>query len=140
MKLGGGERKGRVKDMTKKRKDNGSADEDRQSKSVKVVEQLSPSPPRLGFENPLLPLANTYDDDDEEEEYGGHGDSRANVGQNGRRGEDGDEDEDEDEDDLANGYGQGKRNRLVEVRRDCPYLDTVNRQVCISSCALWIIF
>lgn len=115
--------------MTKKRKDNGSADEDRQSKSVKVVEQSSPSPPRLGFENPLLPLANTYDDDDEEEEYGGRGDSRANVGENGRRGEDGDGDEDEDEDDLANGYGQGKRSRLVEVRRDCPYLDTVNRQV-----------
>lgn len=132
--------KKRVNEMTKKRKNNGSADEDRHVKSVKVVEQSSPSPPRLGFENPLLPLANTYDDDDEEEEYGGRGDSGAKVGQNGRTGEDDDEDKDEDEDDLANGYGQGQRSRLVEVRRDCPYLDTVNRQVHISCCAQWISF
>ncbi|KAL0443008.1 UNVERIFIED_CONTAM: U4/U6.U5 tri-snRNP-associated protein 2 [Sesamum latifolium] len=27
------------------------------------------------------------------------------------------------------GGGQGKRSRAIEVRRDCPYLDTVNRQV-----------
>ncbi|KNA03309.1 hypothetical protein SOVF_210440, partial [Spinacia oleracea] len=32
----------------------------------------------------------------------------------------------EDEEDF--GFHQAKRNRAVEVRRDCPYLDTVNRQ------------
>ena len=29
--------------------------------------------------------------------------------------------------------GRGKHSRHVEVRRDCPYLDTVNRQVKSSS-------
>lgn len=127
--------------MTKKRKSNGSVDEDGRSKSLKVAEQSSPSPPRFGFENPLLPLANTYDDDDDEEEYrqrnggGAGGDNRAKVDQDGR-GVEKDDDEEEDEDDLANEHDQapgGKRSRLVEVRRDCPYLDTVNRQVPISS-------
>lgn len=30
---------------------------------------------------------------------------------------------------LDDDEGRGKRSRHVEVRRDCPYLDTVNRQV-----------
>lgn len=38
---------------------------------------------------------------------------------------------DELEDDAFK--GRGKHSRNVEVRRDCPYLDTVNRQVKSSS-------
>ncbi|MBA0723555.1 hypothetical protein Golax_004127, partial [Gossypium laxum] len=40
------------------------------------------------------------------------------------------EEDDEDEDDpYGLGSTPGRSNRQVEVRRDCPYLDTVNRQV-----------
>ncbi|TXG69708.1 hypothetical protein EZV62_004643 [Acer yangbiense] len=53
---------------------------------------------QLGFKNPLLPLANTYDEEED----------------NGRKEQNG---------------SQVKRSRLVQVRKDCPYLDTVNRQV-----------
>ncbi|KAK1576875.1 hypothetical protein Q3G72_017144 [Acer saccharum] len=53
---------------------------------------------QLGFENPLLPLANTYDDEED----------------NGRKEQNG---------------GQVKRSKLVQVRKDCPYLDTVNCHV-----------
>lgn len=81
------------------------------------------SPKTHAFENPLLPLA-SYNDDDEEEEEGNV--KKAEV--NGRKNEIVDDDEDdEDEEDFK--FGQGKHNRLVVVRRDCPYLDTVNRQV-----------
>nr|ADE77307.1 unknown [Picea sitchensis] len=57
-------------------------------------------------DNGLLPLASYGDDDDDEDGYG------------------------EDEDDRdENGAVQERRQRLVEIRKDCPYLDTVNRQV-----------
>ncbi|KAJ0046693.1 hypothetical protein Pint_05352 [Pistacia integerrima] len=118
--------------MPRKRENVGSVNEDGYSKRLKVAaEQSSLSPPGLGFENPLLPLANTYDDDDEdEEEIGrrvdnalGGGYSRAKDEQNGN----GVQEDEDDHDDQ--GVGQGKRSRVVELRRDCPYLDTVNRQV-----------
>lgn len=126
--------------MPRKRENDASGIEDGYSKKLKVAEdQSSPSPSRLGFENPLLPLANTYDDDEEDEEENGRrvlnadggGYSRAKDERNGNGAqEDGD---DEDEDDYGDqGIGQGKRNRVVELRRDCPYLDTVNRQVLYS--------
>ncbi|KAK3218898.1 hypothetical protein Dsin_012868 [Dipteronia sinensis] len=59
---------------------------------------------QLGFENTLLPLSNTSDDEED----------------NGRREQNGG---------VGDGGGQVKRSRLVQVRKDCPYLDTVNRQV-----------
>ncbi|KAK3131124.1 hypothetical protein QOZ80_6BG0502330 [Eleusine coracana subsp. coracana] len=66
----------------------------------------------------LLGLTN-YEDDDEEEAARGHS--------NGRRVEEEDEeDEDEEEDERR---APERRPRQVELRRDCPYLDTVNRQV-----------
>ncbi|XP_062229623.1 uncharacterized protein LOC133927261 [Phragmites australis] len=61
----------------------------------------------------LLGLANY----EEEEAARGHA--------NGRREE---EDEDEDEEEDARRAPE-RRPRQVELRRDCPYLDTVNRQV-----------
>ncbi|XP_044509686.1 U4/U6.U5 tri-snRNP-associated protein 2-like [Mangifera indica] len=119
--------------MSRKRENGDSGNEDGYSKRLKVAaEQSSPSPSPLGFENPLLPLANTYDDDEEDEEEIGRrvlsgGSSRAKDEQYGYGvQEDGNEDEDGRDD---QGVGQGKRSRVVEVRRDCPYLDTVNRQV-----------
>ncbi|KAJ1260482.1 hypothetical protein BS78_10G236000 [Paspalum vaginatum] len=65
----------------------------------------------------LLGLA-SYEDDDEEEAARGHA--------NGRRAEE-DEDDDDEEEDLRR--APERRPRQVELRRDCPYLDTVNRQV-----------
>ncbi|KAL5769247.1 hypothetical protein ACOSP7_015807 [Xanthoceras sorbifolium] len=125
--------------MTGKRENDGSVNEDRYSKRLRVAAEgssPSPSPPRLGFENPLLPLANTYSDDEEEEEYNGRREQRGvRGGNNGSRVEwngHGVEEEDDDNDDNEGHEqkgGQATRSRLVEVRRDCPYLDTVNRQV-----------
>jgi hypothetical protein len=66
----------------------------------------------------LLGLASYEDDDDEEQAARGHS--------NGRRVEKEEEDE-EDEDDARR--APERRSRQVELRRDCPYLDTVNRQV-----------
>ncbi|KAL6603187.1 hypothetical protein ACP70R_043548 [Stipagrostis hirtigluma subsp. patula] len=48
---------------------------------------------------------------------------------NGRREEQEQEDEDEDDDDEGVRTAPERRPRQVELRRDCPYLDTVNRQV-----------
>ncbi|KAL5579701.1 hypothetical protein UlMin_012143 [Ulmus minor] len=67
-------------------------------------------------ENPLLPGFN-YGDDDEEE------DNR--NGQSGIK----EEENEDDDDDYPRDQGFAKRSREIEIRRDCPYLDTVNRQV-----------
>ncbi|XP_021766790.1 U4/U6.U5 tri-snRNP-associated protein 2-like [Chenopodium quinoa] len=109
---------------------------DSEVKRQKMEEDEAGSPKTHAFENPLLPLA-SYDDDDEEEEErrrdairrrAGEGNGKEEAGVNG--GVNGvvadDVEDDEDEEDL--GFHQAKRNRAVEVRRDCPYLDTVNRQ------------
>ncbi|KAG0467866.1 hypothetical protein HPP92_017194 [Vanilla planifolia] len=91
-------------------------------------QRLSP----IGNES-LLSIARYSDDEDEEEIVRArlNGSKQAENGIGG-----GDEDDDDDDDDIAGDDGQtvqqratGKRQRLVEIRRDCPYLDTVNRQV-----------
>ncbi|KAL3820797.1 hypothetical protein ACJIZ3_006702 [Penstemon smallii] len=115
--------------MKSKREESENAvNEEGAAKRQKLVEQSSPLP---AFENPLLPLA-SYDDDDEEEDDdrrgGGGGRLVSNVGRAELNGHDYYEGED-DEEDEDNQSGKGKHNRTVEVRRDCPYLDTVNRQV-----------
>lgn len=110
-------------------------------KRQKVLEKSISPPPPLGFQNPLLPLADTYEDDDEDEDFERMALSsrRGGGGQNGARVEqDSDDDEhaeDEDDSDDPSGHElpQGKQNSQVEVRRDCPYLDTVNLQVCSFS-------
>ncbi|KAG1327301.1 U4/U6.U5 tri-snRNP-associated protein 2 [Cocos nucifera] len=66
----------------------------------------------------LLGLADYPDDDDEEED-----EEKVKARENGRT-----EEEREEEEDVRRPV-PGKRQRQVEVRRDCPYLDTVNRQV-----------
>ncbi|KAF6143596.1 hypothetical protein GIB67_012395 [Kingdonia uniflora] len=75
----------------------------------------------LAIDNPLLPLA-SYDDDEEEEKIEEIG--NRDMVENGHE-----EDIESDDDIQEEGFFKGKSNRLVEVRRDCPYLDTVNRQV-----------
>ncbi|PKA65915.1 Ubiquitin carboxyl-terminal hydrolase 24 [Apostasia shenzhenica] len=84
----------------------------------------------------LLSLARYTDDEDEEELRRAKLNRRRKDDDRRRDGGADDEDEDEDEDEEegeGNGNVQrsphGKRQRLVEIRRDCPYLDTVNRQV-----------
>ncbi|XP_062234296.1 uncharacterized protein LOC133931438 [Phragmites australis] len=66
----------------------------------------------------LLGLA-TYEDDEEEEAARGHA--------NGCREEVVEDEDDDEEDDVRR--APERRPRQVELRRDCPYLDTVNRQV-----------
>lgn len=85
----------------------------------------------------LLFLARYSDEGDDEES----GSARVNghlQGENGRihdsDGEDendaiDDEGEEEEENRIAQGKVRGRRQGMVEIRRDCPYLDTVNRQV-----------
>ncbi|KAF3657464.1 U4/U6.U5 tri-snRNP-associated protein 2 [Capsicum annuum] len=117
--------------MSKKREvEDGVVPEEANTKRQKVMDQSSPSLPPVAFENPLLPLA-SYDDDDEDEDDGNRGriaeqviNNGGNKDQNGYS-----PDDEEDEDDESHGRSQRKRNRAIEIRRDCPYLDTVNRQV-----------
>ncbi|KAK2401400.1 hypothetical protein P8452_08119 [Trifolium repens] len=106
---------------------------DFESKRQRVDENSSPSPPPVSIANPLSGLANNYADIDEEENYyqrdKGAVSNNRNGGsqQNGHKYE-GDDDSDE-EDDSGKQLFAGRYSRQVEVRRDCPYLDTVNRQV-----------
>lgn len=119
---------------TEREESENAANEEGAAKRLKLLDQSSP---QLGFENPLLPLA-SYDEDDEEEEDDKRDGSGGRVVNNGRRAEQNghnyyEEDDDDDEDDEESQVGQGQRSRSIEVRRDCPYLDTVNRQVFHSS-------
>lgn len=118
-----------VKMKTKREEWENTVPEEEGVKRQKLDEQSSP---QLAFDNPLLPLA-SYDDDDEDDIVDRRAGGRDRVISNsGRVGQNGyaydEEDSDDDEYQSAIG-GQGLRNRMVEVRRDCPYLDTVNRQV-----------
>lgn len=113
-------------------------DGERNLKRQKLLEKSSSPPPPMGFENPLLPLANTYDDDDEDEDYERRARSWRGEGQNGARVEQNSNgfeyaEVEDDNDDQSGREFPAKHNRQVEVRRDCPYLDTVNRQVCSFS-------
>lgn len=106
------------------------------SKRQRVVSQSSPSAslPPPASENTLLPGFNYGDEDEEEDRHRlpprnrnrEDGSDKPRTGQNGVQ-----EEEDEDDDDFLReqGLGQGTRKREIEIRRDCPYLDTVNRQV-----------
>ena len=112
-----------------------------ETKRQRVVEEeeeveSSPWPSPLPIANPLSGLAN-YDDDEEEEEE--EEEERQMAEQNGggegvENGNQGQGIQEEQEDQIE----QGRRNREVERRRDCPYLDTVNRQVYCSSLMLKI--
>lgn len=48
--------------------------------------------------------------------------------------------DDEEDDDADASKLRGKHSRRVEVRRDCPYLDTVNRQVMYLSNHMLLFF
>ncbi|KAG9452791.1 hypothetical protein H6P81_005695 [Aristolochia fimbriata] len=80
--------------------------------------QLSSPPSSIG--NGILPLASYGDDEEEEEEE--------KRDQNGTK-EDENDYIDDDSDGYADGHDLNRRQQHVEIRRDCPYLDTVNRQV-----------
>jgi len=74
----------------------------------------------------LLGLA-TYEDEEEDEAARGHANGRRAVEPEGEE----DEEDDDEEDDVRR--APERRPRQVELRRDCPYLDTVNRQVQLHS-------
>ncbi|CAL0303264.1 unnamed protein product [Lupinus luteus] len=103
-----------------------------ESKKKRLDEDSPPFPPPDSIANPLSGLANNYADIDEEEDY----ERRARVTISGEKNDGslknghGYEEDDSDEDDDSRDQPFGGRNsRQVEVRKDCPYLDTVNRQV-----------
>jgi len=113
---------------------------DFESKRQRVDEDSSPSPPPVNIANPLSGLANNYADIDEEEDYyqrakGAVSDKRNGGSQQNGHKYEVDDDSDEEEDSSQQLFG-GRSSRQVEVRKDCPYLDTVNRQVFYSSGAL----
>jgi U4/U6.U5 tri-snRNP-associated protein 2 len=110
---------------------------DFESKRQRVDEDSSPSPPPVNIANPLSGLANNYADIDEEEDYYQMAKAAVNDKRNGGSQQnghkyEGDDDSDEEEDSSQQLFG-GRSSRQVEVRKDCPYLDTVNRQVFYSS-------
>ncbi|KAJ9147185.1 hypothetical protein P3X46_029373 [Hevea brasiliensis] len=99
-------------------------------KRRRLVEHNSPSvfPSPQIIDNPLVPYND--DEDDERREYNNHnrpGECGQNVAGNGYQGLE--EDDDDDDDDDGQGSNQEIRRSQIEPREDCPYLDTVNRQV-----------
>uniref|UniRef100_A0A7N0VMU5 UBP-type domain-containing protein n=1 Tax=Kalanchoe fedtschenkoi TaxID=63787 RepID=A0A7N0VMU5_KALFE len=105
-----------IERMKTKRDDSGAEEEEHlrpDSKLQRVVEDG----------NSLLPLASYNDDDDEDDEA-------KRLEQNGTNGAKAEEDESSDDDESHwQEFNQGINRRQVEIRRDCPYLDTVNRQL-----------
>ncbi|XXG81923.1 hypothetical protein AAC387_Pa09g2453 [Persea americana] len=126
------------------RDDEGEAEEEERgdSKRQKLIHhRFSPPPPPNIIADALLPLA-TYDDDDDEEEEeeeaddirkrDGNGVTKKQKQEEEEEDDDGVDDEEEDDGSLGQGsnHNHGMRQHgQVEIRRDCPYLDTVNRQV-----------
>ncbi|XP_020230750.1 putative F-box protein At4g22420 [Cajanus cajan] len=105
---------------------------DNESKRQRLDDDSSPSPPPVSIANPLSGLANNYADIDEEEDYvrreRGSVNERRNDGSQHNGHKYGEADDSDEEDDSREQFS-GRNNRQVEVRKDCPYLDTVNRQV-----------
>lgn len=96
------------------------------SKRQKLMNRFSPPPPAT-IADALLPLASYDDDDDDDDEQEDH-DMMEKRNGNGLSKKEEDYDDDEEES-FGQGSIHGMRQRQVEIRRDCPYLDTVNRQV-----------
>lgn len=100
---------------------------------------LSPPPQTQPADAPLLPLAASYYDEDEEEEEA----AEVRFGSHNGAGNLIDESYGSDYSsggDLAEAKTPAvRRHPQVELRRDCPYLDTVNRQV-VSSKFLVLLF
>nr|XP_027186252.1 U4/U6.U5 tri-snRNP-associated protein 2-like isoform X2 [Cicer arietinum] len=113
--------------MTSKRERVEKEGLDSESKRQRVDEESSPSPPPVNIANPLSGLANNYADVDEEEDYY-RSDIRNDKPKHNGHKYDADDDSDEEDDSQEQLFG-GRNSRQVEVRKDCPYLDTVNRQV-----------
>ncbi|PON80701.1 Ubiquitinyl hydrolase [Parasponia andersonii] len=86
-----------------------------------------PIPPSAS-ENPLLPGFNYGDEDEDDESLRPPPPRNGHTGTPNGNGVQQEENEDDDDDDEFP-VDQFKRSRDIEVRRDCPYLDTVNRQV-----------
>lgn len=77
----------------------------------------------LAHRDPLKALAEYTDDEIEREEVMNGKRLRSENGKNDEV------DEDEDEEGWKSHAPHVKRQRMIELRKDCPYLDTVNRQV-----------
>lgn len=114
--------------MKSKREEGKIEDEDEAKRQKLLQPSRASSPPQPAFSNALLPLATYNDDDDEDDDEQAYLDNPVQNQENGPEHQEGEEEEDDDDDDEI-GVAQGQRKRMIELRRDCPYLDTVNRQV-----------
>ncbi|XP_062088229.1 uncharacterized protein LOC133794820 [Humulus lupulus] len=104
--------------------EDGVFDSDPKRQKVISRSSLSSSSPPTASENSLLPGFN-YGDEDEDEENSRRPPFNGLTRRNGVP----EVEEDDDDDYALDQGGQVKRSRDIEIRRDCPYLDTVNRQV-----------
>lgn len=116
--------------MKTTREDNNMESGKGATKRQRMVEHNSPS---LVMDNPLVPYNDVDDeDDDERREYSNlSGAGKHGQGIVGNVFQDPGEEDDDDDDDNGDGQGSNQENRRsqIEPREDCPYLDTVNRQV-----------
>ncbi|KAJ4826695.1 hypothetical protein Tsubulata_030024, partial [Turnera subulata] len=88
------------------------------------------------IDNPLVPY-NDVDDDEEDDarrQHRSNGGAVVKTGNSHGGGGENEEEEEYDEEEEDDVYGvvssnQGNRKSQIEPREDCPYLDTVNRQV-----------
>ncbi|KAL1353355.1 hypothetical protein HN51_017315 [Arachis hypogaea] len=112
----------------------GEEELDAEAKRQRKDEESSPPSAAASIANPLSGLANNYADIDEEEYYDRKGKLSTNERRNDGSQKNGNGyeelgDSDSDDDDSSEPLYGGRRSRQIEVRKDCPYLDTVNRQV-----------
>lgn len=122
----------------KSKREEGKIEDEYEAKRLKMLHpSMASSPPQSAFSNALLPLATYNDDDDEDDDEQAYLDNRVQNQENRPEHQEGEEEEDDDDDDDEIGVAQGQRKRMIELRRDCPYLDTVNRQVSIHCFLLY---
>ncbi|KAK9103914.1 hypothetical protein Sjap_021168 [Stephania japonica] len=105
--------------------------EEAEEKQLKKPRLLEDSPPAV--ENPLLPLTSYDEDEDDDESEGTKKEENVDRSESKSEGvNEYDEKAGDDGDEEVPYQGKshpGHHRRQVEIRRDCPYLDTVNRQV-----------
>ncbi|CAN1749145.1 U4/U6.U5 tri-snRNP-associated protein 2 [Linum perenne] len=117
--------------MVTKREHDTMVDEEGSMKRRKVQEEGSS--PSQAIDNPLVPY-NDVDDEEEngrsERKNGTERDNEDNLVRNGDQGGGVDDDDDDDAEELDQLEASiQRRKKQLEPREDCPYLDTVNRQV-----------
>ncbi|XP_065852985.1 uncharacterized protein [Euphorbia lathyris] len=111
--------------MRTKREGDG-IDSEEAVKKRQRVEHSSPSASPQVIDNPLVPYNDLDDEEDDERREQNHRQRADEYNQSYQVLE---EEDDDDDDDDGLGFDQENRRSQTAPREDCPYLDTVNRQV-----------